>query len=106
MQVEIVGTGHANAKLEVTQWFVVAVFHGHDIAEVGNGNPAFPIVFAVVKVVVADESVLQARGEDEFLRAVQSQSSGVDAHCGDIAAHGSSGIAHGDASSRAFIIGL
>lgn len=61
---------------------------------------------SVVVIVGIDDGMLQARGEGYFLGAVQSQTRGVDAGGGDVAAQGSRGIAHGHAAARAFIIGL
>lgn len=99
----VVGACEGHGELQEAQRFVVAAFHGNDIAEVGDGDIGSSAVCCVAVIVGLDQGMLKSGGESHLAAAVESQAGRIDADGGDIASHGSSGTAHGEASSSALV---
>lgn len=104
--VEIVGASEPYADLEVAQRLVVAAFGGDDEAYVGYCDTHSLGVVGGAVVVGDAEMMLRGEGEGEFLGAIEAEASGVDAYGGDVAAHGTGGIAHGHATGGSLVLDL
>ena len=75
-------------------------------AEIRDGNSHLACVFAIAIIDGVEEIMLNSRGKGEFLGTVKSKSCWVDARRSDVPAQGASGVAHGHAARRSFVIGL
>lgn len=104
--VEVVGPCHTQPYLEIAQGLVVTGLKSEYHARVGDGGSQFMGILCIFIIIGKAELVLGRKREGDFLTAIKAERGRIDAHGGEVATHGTSGVAHGHASGGTLVIGL